>query len=69
MKTSNNFCGSAEHDLSRRAFLGGVGAMGAGWLGTSAAVNTFADTGLNKALKNTNKRVILLWLAGGASQL
>ena len=43
--------------------------MGAGWLGTSAAVNTFAETGLNKALKNTNKRVILLWLAGGASQL
>ena len=43
--------------------------MGAGWLGTSAAVNTFAETGLNKALKNTNKRVILLWLAGGSSQL
>jgi len=69
MKTSNHYCGSADHDVSRRAFLGGVGAMGAGWLGTSGAINTFAEAGLNKALKKSNKRVILLWLAGGASQL
>ena len=43
--------------------------MGAGLLGTSGAVNTFAADGLNAALKKGNKRVILLWLAGGASQL
>ena len=69
MKRENHYCGSADHDVSRRAFLGGLGAMGAGWLGTSGAINTFAEVGLNKALKQSKKRVILLWLAGGASQL
>jgi len=67
MKIGNNFCGSAEHDVSRRAFLGTMGA--AGLLGTSGAVNALAEGGLNRALKSSNKRVILLWLAGGASQL
>ena len=67
MKQGNNFCGSAEHDVSRRAFLGTMGA--AGLLGTSGAVNALAEGGLNRALKSSNKRVILLWLAGGASQL
>ncbi len=69
MTPSHNFCGSHEHDLSRRSFLGGLSAVGAGLLGTSGAVNTFAVDGLNAALKKGNKRVILLWLAGGASQL
>ena len=55
--------------MSRRSFLGGLSAVGAGLLGTSGAVNTFAADGLNVALKKGNKRVILLWLAGGASQL
>jgi hypothetical protein len=67
MKIGNNFCGSAEHDVSRRAFMGTMGA--AGLLGTSGAVNALAEGGLNRALKSSNKRVILLWLAGGASQL
>jgi hypothetical protein len=67
MKIGNNFCGSAEHDVSRRAFLGTVGTVGL--LGTSGAVNALAEGGLNRALKSSNKRVILLWLAGGASQL
>jgi hypothetical protein len=66
-QNSNNHCGSAEHAVSRRAFLGTLGA--AGLLGTSGAVHTFAEEGLTRALKNSDKRVILLWLAGGASQL
>ena len=69
MTQSHNFCGSHEHDISRRSFLGGLSAVGTGLLGTSGAVNTFAADGLNAALKKSNKRVILLWLAGGASQL
>ena len=69
MTQLHNFCGSHEHDISRRSFLGGLSAAGAGLLGTSGAVNTFAADGLNAALKKSNKRVILLWLAGGASQL
>ena len=67
MNIGNNFCGSTEHDVSRRAFMGTMSA--AGLLGTSGAVNALAEGGLNRALKSSNKRVILLWLAGGASQL
>ena len=69
MTPLHNFCGSHEHDMSRRTFLGSLSVVGAGLLGTSGAVNTFAADGLNAALKKSNKRVILLWLAGGASQL
>ncbi|MFT7642447.1 MAG: hypothetical protein ACI9G1_004204 [Pirellulaceae bacterium] len=56
-------CGSPTHAISRRAFLGGGalvgGAAGLGVLGSPA----FADQ-----LKKTDKRVILLFLSGGASQ-
>jgi len=67
MKKGNNFCGSTEHDVSRRAFLGSMGA--AGLMGTSGAVHALSEKGLTGALKNSKKRVILLWLAGGSSQL
>ena len=50
MTQSHNFCGSHEHDISRRSFLGGLSAVGTGLLGTSGAVNTFAADGLNAAL-------------------
>ena len=50
MTQSHNFCGSHEHDISRRSFLGGLSAVGTGLLGTSGAVNTFAADGLNPAL-------------------
>ena len=59
------FCGSPDHTINRRAFLGTSagalvgGAVGLGVLGNPA----FADQ-LNKA----EKRVILLFLSGGASQ-
>src|SRR6185503_5248091 len=67
MKTP--FCGSAEHDVSRRAFLGTMLTGTAALLGQSSAVHCFAEPALTKALQAQNKRVILLWLAGGASQL
>src|SRR5579859_5101386 len=52
-----NACGSPEHALSRRAFLGaGIGALGA--FGLAAA-----------ELKKQEKRVLFVWLSGGASQL
>lgn len=63
------YCGSAEHEISRRAFIGTVFAGAAGLLGGSGAVNALAEPALTAALKANNKRVILLWLAGGASQL
>ena len=63
-----NFCGSAEHAVDRRAFLGAA-AAGAALAADMTALNALAAPGVNKALKKTQKRVILLWLAGGASQL
>ena len=67
MKNGGNFCGSTEHDVSRRDFLGTLGA--ASVLGTTGAIHTLAADGPNKAIKKKDRRVILLWLAGGASQL
>ncbi|MCA9121041.1 MAG: DUF1501 domain-containing protein [Planctomycetaceae bacterium] len=64
------FCGSSEHAVSRRSFLGSTLA--------STAVLTAADMTVLDALqapavaeelKRQDKRVILFWLAGGASQL
>jgi hypothetical protein len=58
-------CGSLDHAISRRAFLGAGagtsigGTAGLGVLGSSA----FADQ-----LTKTEKRVILVFLSGGASQ-
>src|SRR5258705_503184 len=67
MKTP--FCGSSEHDVSRRTFLGTIITGTAAFIGQSSAVHVFAEPALTSALKAQNKRVILLWLAGGASQL
>ena len=45
-------------------------AVGSGaLLGTSGAVHALDEDALNAALKKTGRNVILLWLAGGASQL
>ena len=59
------FCGSAEHDMSRRNFLGSsVAAAGIG-----SSVGAFRSDLMAEQLKRNDKRVILLWLAGGASQM
>jgi hypothetical protein len=63
------FCGSSEHDVSRRAFLGTIITGTATLIGQSTAVHALAEPALTSALKAQNKRVILLWLAGGSSQL
>jgi hypothetical protein len=63
------FCESADHGLSRRGFLGGAAAAGAA---TFASDMTRLDALKNPAMagevKKQGKSVILLWLAGGASQ-
>src|SRR6185295_11634786 len=63
------YCGSLEHDVSRRAFLGTMITGTAALIGQSSAVHVLAEPALTSALKAQNKRVILLWLAGGPSQL
>jgi uncharacterized protein (DUF1501 family) len=62
-----NFCGSPEHALDRRAFLGA--AAGATLAADMTAINALAAPDVNGELRKNQKRVILLWLAGGASQL
>ncbi|CAN5279884.1 DUF1501 domain-containing protein [soil metagenome] len=63
-------CRPAEHGVNRRAFLGGLAATaGATLAGSVGAVHAFDGGGLNAELKRRGRRVILLWLAGGASQL
>jgi len=53
-------CHSADHALSRRAFLGAAAALGP--VG-------FASRGAGAELKKSQKRVMVIYLAGGASQL
>ncbi|MBW3541581.1 MAG: DUF1501 domain-containing protein, partial [Planctomycetes bacterium] len=62
---SRNFCGSPDHVLNRRQFLGAT-AVGVAGLGGLSALSRSA---LAEELKRKDRRVILLWLAGGASQL
>ncbi len=65
----NTFCRSAAHAMDRRAFLGGAAAVGATVASDMTQLSVLAAPGANGALKKTQKRIILLWLAGGASQL
>ncbi|HZT82259.1 MAG TPA: DUF1501 domain-containing protein [Gemmataceae bacterium] len=61
------FCGSPEHTIDRRLFLqGGLAtALGVSLAGLGAPAHSLAADELRKK----KRHVILLWLAGGASQL
>ena len=58
------FCGSADHAPSRRGFLGTAAAFAG-----MSALDALTTPVLAGELKKRQKRVILLWLAGGVSQL
>ncbi|MFQ5731831.1 MAG: DUF1501 domain-containing protein [Planctomycetaceae bacterium] len=64
-KSRRQFCGSEEHAFSRRQFLGSAAATA----GMAGGVGVFAEPALANELRKKDRRVILLWLAGGASQL
>jgi hypothetical protein len=57
-------CNSTEHALSRRNFLAGLGA-GAVTLG----FGDFIQPATAKMLAGNDKRVVVIWLSGGVSQL
>ena len=57
-------CGSPEHSLHRRAFLGGVG----GLIGGMAGLDALGGPLLAGEVERRQKRVILLYMAGGSSQ-
>lgn len=61
MTKQQSGCGSPDHLLARRQFLS---VLGAGAAGIGAANSTFAGE-----LQKQNKRVLVVFLAGGVSQL
>jgi uncharacterized protein (DUF1501 family) len=63
-----NFCGSPDHAISRRGFLGAA-AAGAAAFADMTRLDLLTSPAVAGELKKQQKRVILLWLAGGASQL
>lgn len=70
-KTVSNekaWCGSSDHPISRRGFLGATAAAGA-FAADMTLLNVLKQPAFAEELKRQDKRVILLWLAGGASQL
>lgn len=70
MSNPSNYCGTNAHHISRRAFLSQALAVGSGsLLGSSGAIHALDETSINDALRRTGRSVILLWLAGGSSQL
>ena len=59
--SNRQFCGSMEHFVSRRGFIGSAAGLSIGsFLGQKAVA---------EEIKKQGKSVIMLWLAGGASQL
>ena len=58
-------CQSSEHTIARREFLG-TAAVGAG---TIAGLNAFAQPAAATELASQKKRVLTVFLSGGASQL
>jgi hypothetical protein len=64
------WCGSAEHVINRRGFLRTVAAAGASAaFADMTAVQALALPEVARDMRRNEKRCILLWLAGGASQL
>lgn len=64
------FCRSADHAVDRRGFIGlagaGIATLAADMTGLGRVLSSPA---LASELKQQHKRCIMLWLAGGASQL
>src|SRR5262249_14695491 len=65
----STFCGSPDHLPDRRAFLGAVGALAGAFAADMTGLSVLGEPAVAAELKKRQKRVILLWLAGGASQL
>jgi hypothetical protein len=63
------FCGSPEHSVSRRRFLGSLAAGATALAADMTVLDLLQEPALARELKRNDKRVILLWLAGGSSQL
>ncbi len=69
MNTKQRFCGSPLHAMDRRGFLGAAAAGAAAFAADMTQLNVLQHPLLAAELKKQQKHCILLWLAGGASQL
>ncbi|QDU95534.1 DUF1501 domain-containing protein [Lignipirellula cremea] len=65
----SKFCGSPEHAVSRRSFLGAAAGAAALTTADMTVLDSLTQPAMADELKRQGKHVILLWLAGGASQL
>ena len=69
-KKQPSFCGSSDHPaFSRRALLAGAAAGATTFAADMSQLECFSQPAFAEELKQQKKSVILLWLAGGASQL
>ena len=64
-RKKSSHCGSQDHSVSRRDFLSTTASAAA----TMAGTGLFGQPAFAETLKSHDKRVIMLWLAGGHSQL
>jgi hypothetical protein len=69
MTRKMTFCGSPDHTIDRRGFLGAAGVAATGFAASMTGLDALQVPALAGELKKQQKRVIMLWLAGGASQL
>jgi hypothetical protein len=69
MVPNQRFCGSPLHAMDRRGFLGAAAAGATAFAADMTQLNILQHPALAGELKKQQKRCILLWLAGGASQL
>ena len=58
-------CGSVDHEISRRSFLG----TAAAGLGLASGFSGLIRPAVSAELARRERQVLLIWLAGGASQL
>ena len=68
-RSRNTFCGSPEHAIDRRRFLGAAAVGAAAVAADMTGLDLLESPALAGELKSKQKHVILLWLAGGSSQL
>jgi hypothetical protein len=66
--TQRSFCGGPGHVVSRRGFLASV-AAGAAACADMTGIQVLGTPAIANELRQNQKRCIVLWLAGGASQL
>lgn len=66
---AKSFCGSPDHPLTRRGFLGALAAGSTAFAADMTGIGILANPVLANELKRQQKSCIVLWLAGGSSQL